>query len=61
MIDFGELTAWQRDAALPLDHILDQWSGEAHADFWKREALWSDARWDEVRRVAKDVLVAFTQ
>ena len=61
MIDAGELTTWQRDAALPLDQTLKQWSGQVHADFWKREALWSDPRWDEVRSIAKKALAAFTQ
>ena len=61
MIDAGELAPWQRDAALPLDAILKQWSGQSHADFWKREALWSDPPWDDVRSVAKKALAAFTQ
>jgi hypothetical protein len=61
MIDAGELTPWQRDAALPLDHILKGLSGQMHADFWKRDALWSDARWEEVRTVAKQALAAYTQ
>lgn len=61
MIDAGELTPWQRDAALPLDQILKQWSGPVHADFWRRDALWSDPRWDDVRSLAKKALAAFTQ
>jgi hypothetical protein len=61
MVDAGELTPWQRDAAVPLDAILNRWSGQSHAAFWKREALWSDPRWEEVRSVAKEALTAFTQ
>ena len=61
MIDAGELTPWQRNAAAPLDQALQRWSGEVHADFWQRDALWSDARWEEVRRLAKQALAALTQ
>ena len=61
MIDAGELTPWQRDAAIPLDHILKSLSGQMHADFWKREALWSDARWEEVRTIARQTLAAYSQ
>lgn len=61
MIDAGELTPWQRDAALPLDKMLKSLSGELNAEFWRRDALWLDARWDEVRSVAKKCLAAYTQ
>ena len=61
MEEEGELTPRQREAASPLDGLLKQWSGSLHADFWRREALWSDARWDEVRRVAREALTAYTQ
>ena len=61
MIDAGELTPWQRDAALPLDHILKTLSSQVHADLWKRDALWTDVRWEEVRAIAKQALAAYTQ
>jgi hypothetical protein len=51
MVDVGELTPWQRDAALPLDAILKRWSGQSHADFWKREALWCDPRVTQPDRI----------
>jgi hypothetical protein len=61
MEDAGELTPGQREAASPLDDLLKQWSGSSHANFWRREALWSDTRWDEVRRVAREALTAYTK
>jgi hypothetical protein len=59
MLSAGELTVPQRDAPRPLDALLTQWSGEAHPDFWQREALWNDARWEEVRHAASEALLAF--
>ena len=46
-------------AARPLDEMLSAWSGKNNADFWRREALWSDPRWDEVRACARRVLSVY--
>ena len=59
MREHGEITQEEIDAAKPLDALLDKWSGEANADFWTREALLTDPRWDEVRRCARQVLEAY--
>lgn len=60
MIQAGELTAAQRDAALPLDQLLNRWSAQSNADFWNRRALWTDHRWEEIRSTAKTALAAYT-
>lgn len=52
----GEIMQAEIDAAKPLNALLDEWSGERHADFWRREALWSDPRWQQVRECAQQVL-----
>lgn len=59
MRDHGEITQEEIEAAKPLDALLARWSGEANADFWTREALFTDPRWEEVRRCAQKVLQAF--
>jgi hypothetical protein len=42
-----------------LDDFLSEMSGSLHSDFWTDEALSSDLRWEEVRTLAKAVLVSF--
>jgi hypothetical protein len=56
MEHWGEITHEEIAAAKPLDALLDRWSGEANADFWEREALWIDPRWEQVRQCAREVL-----
>ena len=56
MISHGELTEEEAAAALPLNDLLSQLSGEQNADFWRREALHQDERWDEVRLLARSAL-----
>ncbi len=53
---WGEITQDEIDAAKPLDDLLHQWGGEQHAEFWRREALWQDQRWERVRQCAREVL-----
>ncbi|HTU09659.1 MAG TPA: hypothetical protein VMG08_02075 [Allosphingosinicella sp.] len=54
----GDMREWREigDAEIaaikPLDDLLEKWSGETDADFWRRDALWTDPRWDEVRALA---------
>ena len=59
MQDWGEINQDEIDAAKPLVELLDKWSGEQNADFWRRDALWSDQRWDQVRLCARQVLLAY--
>ena len=59
MLEYGEITQEEIDAAKPLDALLERWSGKDNADFWTREALFNDPRWDAVRRCAQEVLEAY--
>jgi hypothetical protein len=59
MHDYGEVTQAEIDAARPLDEMLDRWSGQQNTDFWAREALFGDPRWEELRECARRVLAAF--
>ena len=56
MIEHGELTPAEKEALLPLDALLRKWGGQENADFWRREALFDDARWAEVRACAARAL-----
>lgn len=56
MIEHGELSEGERMAILPLDEWLTGWSGPGKADFWQRDALFNDARWEEVRACAAHAL-----
>lgn len=56
MISHGELTEVEREAVRPLDELLEKWSGKQNSDFWRREALFHDARWEEVRSIASCAL-----
>lgn len=56
MIEKGELTQSEKEAIQPLDDLLAQWSGQENADFWRREALFHDPRWAEVRTCAARAL-----
>lgn len=44
------------EAIQPLDLLLEQWSGQENADFWRREALFHDPRWVQVRACAARAL-----
>ena len=59
MRDYGEITQAEIDAAKPLNELLLRWSGQHNADFWKREALFTDPRWDQVRECASQALAVF--
>ena len=49
------------DSIKPLDIFLDENSGQENADFWARDALHHDERWNEVRRLARTALAAFSR
>ena len=59
MHEHGEITQEEIDTAKPLDALLERWSGAANADFWRREALFTDPRWVEIRQCAQKVLAAY--
>jgi hypothetical protein len=56
MIDHGELTVAEKEAIRPLDALLAKWSAPGNAGFWRREALFDDPRWAEVRACAARAL-----
>ncbi len=56
MIEHGELSEAEKDAIGPLSETLLKWSGQKNADFWRREALFHDGRWAEVRECAARIL-----
>ena len=53
MLAEGELSSEQADALNSLNDKLEALSGEQNADFWRRDALQSDARWADVRALAR--------
>lgn len=59
MLEWDEVSQAQIDAIIPLDAFLEKWSGEANADFWVRDALWTDPRWEEARILARRALSLF--
>lgn len=59
LLEVGQITQSEVDAIRPLDKRLIDLSGEAHADFRRRGALWTDPRWEEVRELARAALAAF--
>lgn len=59
MLQYGEITEAEIAAAKPLDELLLRWSGQRNFDFWRREALFTDPRWEEVRDCASRCLAAF--
>lgn len=59
MLQYGEIAQEEIDAAKPLDALLDKWSGAENADFWTRDALFNDPRWEEVRLCAQSALQAY--
>jgi hypothetical protein len=58
MLEYGEITQAEIEAAAPLWQVLLKWSGKANGEFWTREALFKDPRWQEVRQLALDALKA---
>ncbi len=59
MLHWGEISQEEIDAAKPLNELLSKWSGEQNADFWQRNALWSDQRWEQVRQCSQQVLLGY--
>ena len=58
MIEHGELVEPEAVLIRPLNDLLTRLSGQHNAEFWRREALYADARWDNVRALAKSALSA---
>ncbi|WP_342249401.1 hypothetical protein [Sphingomonas sp. OTU376] len=56
MLEFGEISQDEIDALQTLDELLSCWSGPSHEDFWVREALFDDPRWQAIRSRAAEVL-----
>jgi len=56
MMDFGELKASEIAVIEPLNDLFLAYSQPVDVAFWKREALFDDARWQTVRDIATNVL-----
>jgi hypothetical protein len=56
MLRDGKLSIRQLELLRALDAILGKWSGEHHSDFWRRDALRTDPRWEDVRKHAQSAL-----
>lgn len=52
MLEYGEISQAEIDALQPLAQMLDAFCKEADDFFWQRDALYSDERWEELRRYA---------
>jgi hypothetical protein len=59
MLECGEISQQEIDAARSLDELLDKLSGKQNGAFWTVGALFDDARWDEVRRIASEALACY--
>jgi len=53
----GELSEKEHKALHRLDHMLDRMSGSENAHLWTNEALKNRPEWEDVRRLARDVLI----
>ena len=56
MVEHGELTQGEKQAVQQIDLLLTRWSSEENADFWRRDALFHDPRWVEIRSCAARIL-----
>jgi len=56
MLEHGEITRTEIDSIRPLADMLEIFCKEADDSFWQREALYSDQRWNQLRRCATDIL-----
>ena len=56
MISHGELSQAEKDAIEPLALLLRELSCRKNANFWRREALFVDPQWVDVRICASAVL-----
>jgi hypothetical protein len=59
MQDCGELTEEQVTAARSLYPLLNPYNGTNFPEFWAREGLYRDARWEAIRQQAQEVLRVF--
>jgi len=59
MLEYGEITREEIEAARPLSELLKSWSGKPSENFWTVAALFDDVRWEEVRQLAGKVLVLY--
>ena len=58
MLQWGEISEEEIASVRPLEQMLERWSGQEHFEFWRREALWQDDRWEKVRECAKLTLAS---
>jgi hypothetical protein len=56
MIEYGELTEAEKEAVGSLEATLTRWCGQRDAEFWLRDALFSDPRWTDIRACAAQAL-----
>jgi hypothetical protein len=60
LVDAEAISGEQARLIRQIDVRLDDMSGESKAALWTYEALGSDANWEAVRRMAKNVLNALS-
>lgn len=58
MLEYEEITPSEIDSIKPLDRLIEQLCDEADETFWKREALFDDVRWQQLRSCASEALSA---
>ena len=58
MREWGEISDAEVAAVKPLDSLLKKWRGSANEEFWRREALGTDERWEKVRACARQALAS---
>lgn len=56
MLECGEITEAEISSILPLDELLKRFCEQRDEEFWKREALFVDPRWEELRKCAASIL-----
>ena len=56
MIENGEMSRQEFEKLRSLDVLLELYSGETQKEFWRREALQEDPRWEIIRLRAQEVL-----
>jgi hypothetical protein len=61
MLLSGELSRPQYEAAVALDEFLLRMSGQDKQDLWLTERLFSASEWQEVRRLASELLKLLLQ
>lgn len=57
MLEHGEILQSEIDTVQPLSDMLELFQKEASKEFWRREALFSNSRWEQLRICAASTLL----